>query len=98
MRAVVVVVVVALAVVGALLHPLSLLLGFLPWNATGLLLYLDDVKLAIADVLGWVLVALLTLMLVLVIKSRVFPAASGRRPGQAHNWQVMTFMTGSAGS
>jgi hypothetical protein len=82
MRAIVVVVVVTLAIIGALLHPLSLLLGLLPGNLRGLLLYLDDLKLLIADVLGWALLALLLLMLALVVKSRLFPRTSigARRP------------------
>lgn len=82
MRAVVVLVVVALAVVGGLLHPLSFALSLLPFNTVGLLLFLNAVKLIIADILGWAVVALLILMLVLVVKGRVAPSRSvgARRP------------------
>ena len=83
MRAVVLVLVVGLAIVGALLHPLSLVLGFLPFDSRGVLNFIDEAKLVIADILGWALVALLALMLMLVVKSRLAPQAAkgGRRPG-----------------
>src|SRR5437773_7895790 len=82
MRALVLVVVVALAIIGALLHPLSLLLGLLPFDSKGVLSFLNEAKLIIADVLGWALVGLLAVMLLLVIKSRLAPRESkgGRRP------------------
>lgn len=82
MRAFAVLLVVALAIVGALLHPLSLLLGLLPFDSRGLVTFLNETKLVIADVLGWAVVVLLALMLALVIKGRLSPGTSSgaRRP------------------
>src|SRR6266849_7452596 len=71
MRALVALLVVALAIVGALLHPLALLLGMLPFNSTSLEGFLTSTKSIIADVLGWAVVALLLVMLALVIRGRL---------------------------
>lgn len=75
MRALVALIVVALAVLGALLHPLTLALGLLPFDSSGLVAFLTVAKSIIADVLGWAVVALLAVMLVLVIKGRLAPRA-----------------------
>jgi hypothetical protein len=82
MRALVVLAIVALGIVGALLHPLSLLLGALPFDTHAVLTLLNFTKELIADVLGWAVVGLLVLMLVLVIEHRLLPRkANGvRRP------------------
>jgi dolichol-phosphate mannosyltransferase len=71
MRALVVLAVVALAILGALLHPLTLLLAALPFDSAGLLAFLTSVKTVIADVLGWAVLALLAVMLVMVVKGRL---------------------------
>ena len=71
MRAIVVLAVVALAVLGALLHPLALLLGALPFDTHGVVALLSTAKNLIADVLGWAVIALLVVMLV------ILPAVSG---------------------
>ena len=71
MRAVAVLAVIALAILGALLHPLALLLGALPFDAHGVVLVLNGTKNLIADVLGWAVIALLVVMLALVVKGRL---------------------------
>jgi hypothetical protein len=75
MRALVVLIVVALAILGALLHPLTLLLGILPFDSSGVIAFLDAAKLIIADILGWAVLGLVAVMLALVIKGRVAPRA-----------------------
>src|SRR5439155_18046521 len=82
MRAVVVVVVILLAIIGELIHPLSLLLGVTPFDSRGIILFLNEAKSVIADVLGWAIVGLLALMLALVIRGRLLPRGSSgsRRP------------------
>jgi len=66
-----VLVVVALAILGALLHPLAFLLGLVPVDTKGLISVLSEVKTLIADLLAWALVALLVVMLVFVFRGRV---------------------------
>jgi glycosyltransferase involved in cell wall biosynthesis len=80
MRAQLALVVVALAIVGALLHPVALALRLLHLN--GLVDFMDASKSAIADTLAWAVVALLMLMLILVVKGRLYPTSSNgtRRP------------------
>lgn len=77
MRALVALAVVALALVGAIIHPLDLVLGFLPFDSHGLRFFLDSAKYFIAEVLGWGFVVLLSVMLVLVVKGRL---AQRRQP------------------
>jgi dolichol-phosphate mannosyltransferase len=85
MRASLVVAIVALAIIGALLHPLALLLAALPFDATGLVAALNATKSVIADILGWAVVGLLVVMLALVIRGRVRPHKTNgtRRPETA---------------
>lgn len=77
--------VVGLAVVGALLHPLALVLSIMPFDPQWLVGTLNDIKLVIADVLGWAVVGLLIIMLALVIRGRLIPhkASKSRRPQSA---------------
>lgn len=77
------IVVVALAVIGGLLHPLSFVLSVMPFRTSGLLSVLDSLKLIIADVLGWGVVAILAVMLGLVVRDRLAPGRlkGSRRPG-----------------
>ena len=76
MRAVVVLAVIALALLGALLHPLALLLGALPIDTHTALSVLNSAKNLIADILGWAVVALLLIMLVMVVRGRLSARAS----------------------
>ena len=71
MRAVVVLAVIALAIFGALLHPLALLLGVLPFDSHSVLLVLNGAKSLIADVLGWAVIALLVIMVLMVVRGRL---------------------------
>jgi hypothetical protein len=70
-RALLGLVVVVLAVLGAVLHPLALLLSRLPLKTESLVSFLDSTKAFIADLLGWALLALLALMLALVVLGRL---------------------------
>jgi uncharacterized membrane protein YjfL (UPF0719 family) len=85
MRALVALTIVALALLGALLHPLALVLGVLPFDSRGLQSLLTSAKFLIADILGWGVVALIAVMLVLVIKGRLAPRLDNRtlRPNTA---------------
>ena len=77
MRALVALAVVALAILGALLHPLALLLSWMPFDTTNLQTFLTSTKSVIADILGWTVVALLAVMLILVIRGRLTPRRGG---------------------
>jgi glycosyltransferase involved in cell wall biosynthesis len=81
MRALVALAVVALAILGALLHPLALLLDVLPVNSNALQAFLTSTKFVIADVLGWAVVALLVVMLALVVRGRLAPRPGGGSHG-----------------
>jgi len=81
LRALVALAVVALAILGALLHPLALLLSLLPFQTGGLQAFLTSSKFVIADVLGWAVVALLVVMLALVIRGRIAPQRRGGSHG-----------------
>ena len=69
-RALVGLVVVALAVLGAILHPVAFLLSNLPWNTSGLVTTLISARSMIADLLGWAFVALLMVMTIFVARDR----------------------------
>jgi hypothetical protein len=66
----VVLTVIALAVLGAFLHPLAFLLGLIPFDTKGLIGVLNELKALIADLLAWGLVSLLVVMLLLVYRGR----------------------------
>src|SRR5207245_3694297 len=83
MRVYVVLAVVFLAMFGALLHPLALLLAILPLDTHGLLAFLGATKTLIADLLAWGLVALLGVMLVLIAVGRLRKHPS-TTTGQTH--------------
>jgi uncharacterized membrane protein YjfL (UPF0719 family) len=74
--------VVVLAILGALLHPLSLALGLLPWNTARVTALLVSARETIADLLGWGVLALLALMIVYVARSRL---ARGRTAALAES-------------
>jgi len=63
--------VVLIAIVGALLHPLSLLLGLAPFNTRALVGFLVEVRSLIADLLGWAVLSVLALMVFYVIRGRI---------------------------
>jgi cellulose synthase/poly-beta-1,6-N-acetylglucosamine synthase-like glycosyltransferase len=63
-------VVIVLAVLGALLHPLALALGLLPFDTAPVIAWLVRVREGIADLLGWGVLALLFVMAVYVAAGR----------------------------
>jgi histidinol-phosphate phosphatase family protein len=64
--------VIALAVLGALLHPLSLVLSATPLDTSGFVAMLAELRSAIADLLGWGVLAVLVGMGIYVIWGRLF--------------------------
>jgi glycosyl transferase family 2 len=72
--------VVLIAVVGALLHPLSLLLGLAPFNTRGLVSFLVEVRSLIADLLGWAVLSVLAVMVFYVVRGRLERAQGGAAP------------------
>src|SRR5713101_5335093 len=67
--------VLALAVLGAFLHPLVLLLALAPFNTHGVVRFLAELRSVIADLLGWGVLSLLALMTLFVIRGRLSRAA-----------------------
>jgi dolichol-phosphate mannosyltransferase len=67
--------VVLMAVVGALLHPLVLLLALAPFNTHAVVGFLAELRSVIADLLGWGVLSLLALMTVFVIRGRLSRAS-----------------------
>jgi glycosyl transferase family 2 len=74
--------VVLIAVVGALLHPLSLLLGLAPFNTRGLVSFLVEVRSLIADLLGWAVLSVLAVMVFYVVRGRLERAQGGAVPAR----------------
>jgi Glycosyl transferase family 2 len=70
-RAPVALAVLTLAILGAMLHPLALVLQLIPADTRGIELALTAAKSFIADLLAWGLTALLCVMLVLVVRDRL---------------------------
>ena len=64
-------IVVLLAILGAVLHPLALVLGLIPVDTAPVLSQLLVVRETIADLLGWGVLALLVVMAVYVARGRV---------------------------
>jgi histidinol phosphatase-like enzyme len=83
LRVHVVLVAVVLAVLGALLHPLSLLLGFAPFDIRGFVSALEEVRTVIANLLGWGLLSLIAVMASYVVWGRVFEK---RRDSALGSW------------
>jgi hypothetical protein len=66
-------IVILLAVLGALLHPLALLLAISPFDPRGVIRFMEETRSVIADLLGWGVLSLLAVMAFFVIKGRVSP-------------------------
>jgi len=81
MRALIALAIVALAILGALLHPFALLMSVMPFDSNSLQALLTSSKEGIADLLGWLVVALLVVMLALVIRGRLAPSRAGGSHG-----------------
>jgi hypothetical protein len=69
--------VVVMAIIGALLHPFALLLGLAPFDTRALMSFLVELRSVIADLLGWAVLSLLALMVVLVVRGRLERSAPG---------------------
>ena len=63
--------VVVMAIIGALLHPFALLLGLAPFDTKGLVSWLVELRSVIADLLGWAVLSLLAVMLVYLVRGRL---------------------------
>jgi len=59
------------AIVGAFLHPLAILLAIAPFETRGLIRFLEELRSAIADLLGWGVLTLLAVMVVVVVRGRL---------------------------
>lgn len=63
--------VVLLAILGALLHPLALVLALFPFDTAPLISTLVSIRETIADLLGWGVLALLVVMVLYVVRGRM---------------------------
>lgn len=86
MLLIIVLVVLLLALLGAALHPLALLVGALPGHTSGWLASMDTAKLYITDVLAWGFLAFLVFMGLAIMaerraKGRAAKRAQGESPG-----------------
>jgi len=63
-------IVLLLALVGALLHPLALVLGLVPFDTRAFIAFLVTVREVIADLLGWAVLSVLAVMLFYVVRGR----------------------------
>ena len=64
-------IVIGVAIVGALLHPLALLLTVIPFDTRGLIKFLEEVRSLIADLIGWAILTLLGVMVFVVVRGRL---------------------------
>jgi hypothetical protein len=74
-------IVILLAVLGALLHPLALLLSISPFDPRGVIRFMEELRSIIADLLGWGLLSLLAIMAFFVLRGRLgsrTPTSVGR--------------------
>ncbi len=62
---------VLLAILGAVLHPLALLMGLAPFDTRPFVAILEAIRTAIANLLGWGLFSLVVIMLAYVIRGRL---------------------------
>ena len=76
-------IVVLLAILGALLHPLAMTLSLVPFDTAPLISALLVARETIADLLGWGVLALLVVMVVYIARGRVFR----RRASPASEYQ-----------
>jgi hypothetical protein len=66
-------IVVLVAIVGAVLHPLALFLAIVPFDTRGVIRFLEEVRSVIADGLAWGLLSLLAVMVFFVVRGRLSP-------------------------
>jgi cellulose synthase/poly-beta-1,6-N-acetylglucosamine synthase-like glycosyltransferase len=75
-------IVILLAVLGAVLHPLALLLAISPFDPRGAIRFMEELRSLIADLLGWGLLSLLAVMAFFVLRGRMSPQARTRTKQQ----------------
>jgi glycosyl transferase family 2 len=63
--------VVFMAILGAFLHPLVMLLAWAPFDTRAVIGFLAEIRSVIADLLGWGVLSLLAVMIVFVIRGRL---------------------------
>lgn len=73
-------IVLLLAFLGAIFHPIALLLIASPWQTTGFLQFLLAAQLFLANLFGWGLLVLLLVMIVIIFRARL---ARGKAPTRA---------------
>ena len=64
-------IVIGVAIVGALLHPLALLLTVIPFDTRGFIRFLEEIRSVIADLIGWGILSLLAVMVFVVLRGRL---------------------------
>ena len=62
--------VVVIAILGALLHPLAMALAIAPFDTSRLVAFLVELRSVIADLLGWGLLGLLVVMVFFIVRGR----------------------------
>jgi hypothetical protein len=77
--------IVLMAVFGALLHPLTLLLGLAPFDTRPFVALLEKLREVIADLLGWGLLSLLAVMAIYVVRGRLEHRAARAAAGLARS-------------
>jgi len=75
--------VVLMAIVGALLHPLSLVLGLAPFDTRRMVGFLVELRSLIADLLGWAVLSVLAVMIFYVVRGRIEHRAHASAPAAA---------------
>ena len=68
------------AIIGAFLHPIALLLSIAPFNSHGVIRFLEEGRSLIADLLGWAVLGLIALMLFFVVRGRFGGSRDAARP------------------
>src|SRR5258706_5053830 len=63
-------IVILLGILGALLHPLALALALVPFDTAPLIAFLERIREAIADLLGWGVLALILVMVFYLVAGR----------------------------
>ena len=84
--------VILLAILGAVLHPLAMLLGVLPFDTSRLIGWLVVARERIADLLGWGFLGLLAVMAVYIAAGRW----QRRRPSPTSDWKPAIAKAGAA--
>jgi hypothetical protein len=87
--------VVLVAIVGAVLHPLAMVLTLAPFDTRGVVGFLAELRAVIADALGWGVLGVLVVMLAYVVlgRTRRAPAGGVARAASLTNPRVVVAVT-----